>query len=385
MSTALRLSNLPKSKAGAIKSVKVSDVSLFTQERIPYFHLQFRRTTPGGTSHILYPESTPTGQVLDPTHPLARSNPRLYNGTLPKFFSKELIVRAVPKALLSRPELIYPHPPFDYAPYPSQPRKGNERGGLEGKKLGRSKGKRDDVVHMSLLHIIPKKLHKSAFVRLTVKSRLKTAVSLVITRGACAERSADGKGKQVLVSRDEDSRSWVLSGAFFKNSSLSRHTDQLVDWTYVFFPTLHVYRMPYIELITLIRKGLTTINDSAKFLSQKWRKSGWSGTNLERLALLPVDDRAKGSRYFWAGTHWVRREPIERNEPRDQTGGSDELDDEFIRYIEPEPEPLDASIYNPISYLLNTKTLKSLDSEVSVESALHDLIQAKLGSQVCWR
>jgi hypothetical protein len=43
------------------------------------------------------------------------------------------------------------------------------------------------------------------------------------------------------------------------------------DWTYLFFPTLAVYRMPYPELVTQLRKALNSLYEKGTLLEQGWQ------------------------------------------------------------------------------------------------------------------
>ncbi len=147
--------------------------------------------TPGSVGHLLnftVPLSKST--FIDATHPAARFSRKEISQRLPQVRTDAFALRAIPQAILSLPELRYPDPPFKYAP--------------EDQKPGR--------VNVSLSKIIGKKaVHKSACVRLKIGSRIKTALSLIITRGADAE--VDKKGRLSLVFRDDDiGDRWVLSG-----------------------------------------------------------------------------------------------------------------------------------------------------------------------------
>lgn len=44
------------------------------------------------------------------------------------------------------------------------------------------------------------------------------------------------------------------------------------DWTYVICPTLELYRMPYRDLVQLIRRALPLINRNAQKLEKEWQK-----------------------------------------------------------------------------------------------------------------
>ncbi|OBZ76850.1 hypothetical protein A0H81_03384 [Grifola frondosa] len=146
-----------------------------------------------------------------------------------------LSIRAVPKGLLHRAEHPWPDPPFSPAPahWP-----GNVR------------------VNMSFRKLTSKTLSKSAVVRVRLGSKCKTAISLIVTRGADVER--DAKGRERIVFREEDAGAhWIMP-----------------DWTYAVQPTLEVYRMPYQKLIPQLRRALTAINDYARKLEARWIRFG---------------------------------------------------------------------------------------------------------------
>ena len=43
-----------------------------------------------------------------------------------------------------------------------------------------------------------------------------------------------------------------------------------LEWTYVFIPTMSIYRMPYPEMVSLLRKALENIYTRAKVVEAKW-------------------------------------------------------------------------------------------------------------------
>ena len=47
----------------------------------------------------------------------------------------------------------------------------------------------------------------------------------------------------------------------------------LVGWSYVFFPTIEVYRMPYPDLVNCIRDALRFVYTKASALEQGWLKA----------------------------------------------------------------------------------------------------------------
>ena len=47
----------------------------------------------------------------------------------------------------------------------------------------------------------------------------------------------------------------------------------LTDWSYVFFPTTEVYRMPYPDLVNCMRHALHFVYTKASVMEQGWLKA----------------------------------------------------------------------------------------------------------------
>ena len=47
----------------------------------------------------------------------------------------------------------------------------------------------------------------------------------------------------------------------------------LIGWSYVFFPTIEVYRMPYPDLVNCIRDALRFVYTKASAMEQGWLKA----------------------------------------------------------------------------------------------------------------
>jgi len=108
---------------------------------------------------------------------------------------------------------------------------------------------------MSATLIVGKRLvSKDAVIRRKIARRVKFALGLIVTRGADVKkvRSAKGKVQEIFV-EGEGSRDMILQ-----------------DWTYVFTPSLEVYRMPYQTLIVILREALMKIRDRAVALEKQW-------------------------------------------------------------------------------------------------------------------
>lgn len=63
---------------------------------------------------------------------------------------------------------------------------------------------------MSIVHIIPKRVHKHAVVRSRIRSRMKEALGLIVTRGA-EGIMVDGKLK--YTENDVGAEKWILPGS----------------------------------------------------------------------------------------------------------------------------------------------------------------------------
>lgn len=105
---------------------------------------------------------------------------------------------------------------------------------------------------MSLMFIMSKKdLHKSAVVRNRIKTRVKSAIGMVVTCGATVE---EAEGTENLVQSDDDNgEKWILQ-----------------DWTYVFIPSIEVYRLPLTALVSGIQDALLNINSKCRTLENVW-------------------------------------------------------------------------------------------------------------------
>ncbi|KAI0711988.1 hypothetical protein C8Q72DRAFT_223026 [Fomitopsis betulina] len=202
MQTCTKLSRLPK----AAKQLK---------------SLNFKETTPGSATGY-----TSSGYI-DPTHPATRLGP---GSAKPRalFESAHLSIRVIPKATLRNPTS-----PF-VAPFPSSSKR------LAGR------------VNVSLQKAMSTAELPTAVIRSKIATKIKTALSLIVTRGADVQR--DAKGREMLVFNQGDAGpDWILA-----------------DWTYVFRPKLQLYRMPYEELIPILRDGLNSVRLRAQWLESQW-------------------------------------------------------------------------------------------------------------------
>ncbi|KAI0795474.1 hypothetical protein C8Q75DRAFT_452684 [Abortiporus biennis] len=190
--------------------------------------IAIRRMTPGSASGFVGQPFTVTNP-LDPTHPFAKQRKRELS-KLPSHSIRGVGFRIVPKALLTKPKPQWPNPPYGY----ETPKRGQ---------LG-----------MSMMRIVSKKtIHKSAVIRKAIMKKIKTALYLIAIRGANVVK--DGKGSKTIVFRKEDiGDRWILQ-----------------DWTYLVFPTLLLYRMPYTDLIPPLRNCLLDLATRARTFERVWQ------------------------------------------------------------------------------------------------------------------
>lgn len=141
-------------------------------------YLSIKRHTPGSPVPLLFPGSAPYSPSLtiDPNHPATRWKAYAF----PNFICPAFILRAVPNAALVRPELDRRSCRMERSVMVSRGKDGSKR------------------LNMSILFMISKqKTDKRAVVRNRIAMRIRTALQLIVTRGADAEPKDNVKGRQV--------------------------------------------------------------------------------------------------------------------------------------------------------------------------------------------
>ncbi|CAK5275621.1 unnamed protein product [Mycena citricolor] len=142
--------------------------------------------------------------------------------------------------------------------------------------------------------------------RVKTYRRFKTAIGLIVTRGA------DGKmvdGKWNLVFNDKEvSEDWILAGSFLRAICDLRAYTDILDWTYYLRPTLEIYRMPYPELISLLRPMLRMLQIRATAMEQKWMQSK-APSRVKRNDFMPKSATSQSS-----STPQTRQTPYTRQE-----------------------------------------------------------------------
>jgi hypothetical protein len=226
-----------------VKSINVCvliSVDFRLPRRLPS---QFRNTIPGSPNALLSPiQQGKNGAHLrgldyvDPTHPAVYSamSPSSRNeraerefrarSSANRFFvytnEKLGTVKVFPKALLQKPEVPYPNPPFRAARYvrwedrkPSREGKHDLDEILEGQKSRRGPRRID----MAMGCVVSKRVSKSAVVRRKIVGRIKMAISLIVTRGAYvrdegASDDDNSEREKVLLMDDSVPQPQILDG-----------------------------------------------------------------------------------------------------------------------------------------------------------------------------
>lgn len=149
-------------------------------------------------------------------------------------------------------------------------------------------------MNMSLLKVVSKKVHKSAYIRKKLTNRLKLAVTLIVTRGAQAGTNEDGQ--PILTFDDEKAGHHLIMGgacAVILHGGSMTFIASHVDWTYTVTPQLETYRMPYPQLVEDMRDALKVIFEKAKKLEEYWARQNKRFGNLDDIHLLAERSKAK--------------------------------------------------------------------------------------------
>ncbi|KAI0634344.1 hypothetical protein C8Q77DRAFT_1055902 [Trametes polyzona] len=193
--------------------------------------VNFRRTTPGSIYRVVYANKPPPRfAVLDPTHPALTYHNRDYARAFPWRIYPDFKLRAIPHGLLEPPSQPHPSPPYVL-------------------NTGTWRGRR---VNMSLLDIAPRDVGGHV-ARQDILRKFKTAISLIVTRGADVE--GEEGGEEIVFRKVGDPDEWVLP-----------------NWTYIVRPEDTVYRLPFQRLIPPLREALQATAASGKSLEKQWAK-----------------------------------------------------------------------------------------------------------------
>ncbi|KAJ6625118.1 hypothetical protein B0H10DRAFT_2003779 [Mycena sp. CBHHK59/15] len=203
--------------------------------------LHFRRQTPGSTSTIAWLGVPHANKRLDPHHPLDRT-PGTEKGTV---WAKAgpFILGAIPMGLLHKPDLSLFPEPFDS--WADRVARGAPTGSVAPMRLN---DPRPNRISMSLQLLSNR---NATHVRVQILRRFKTALNLIVTRGADAK---DVKGRlQLVFDEENDPYRWILQG-----------------WTYTLRAQLDLYQLPYPELVQRLRPALRTIWFRGTWMEEQW-------------------------------------------------------------------------------------------------------------------
>lgn len=215
------LARLPKAKAKTFKSLHFRDVTPGSSAKLITDSFQLHRPS----AQKPYPSAE---WYTDPTHPIHNCSFK----DIPKYESAFLRIRAYPFARLA------PHSTTMPNPYTEEMKK--ER--------------RKNQLPMSLIvPMSPHNLHKSGAIRKVVRSRLKEALKLVVVRGAHGSDNSEANSVTLSESNATPEK-WVMK-----------------DWTYVFKPTLALYKSPMPTIIDEIRIGLQSVKSMGEKLEASWQ------------------------------------------------------------------------------------------------------------------
>ena len=124
-----------------------------------------------------------------------------------------------------------------------------------------------------------------------IKRRLRETVNLIVTRGAAVEESRKGS-KLVFRAEDVGAEKWIAPGMLLSHAPpifllllfslwwvgvecvLVAHDELHVDWTYAALPTTEMFRMPFADLIGLMRQALWFLHQRIPEVERTLRSSG---------------------------------------------------------------------------------------------------------------
>ncbi|KAF8797564.1 hypothetical protein BYT27DRAFT_7152515 [Phlegmacium glaucopus] len=303
--------------------LKCRELSRLT--KVPRFtSILWRNQTPGSPQSVLdnsyvylarHAQSQSNGSstskvatLLDPSHPATKLKPQ----QIPSWQADGIKVRLVPMALLQKPESMcsgedpFSRPFMSWAERIQHAKKAGIRvvstvggGHLCGahnqriddsdlypkSELGNKRlpghrsvpqGALKDLALKKLALRIPmsyltatskERMGSKRYMRRRITTRIKTALNLIVARGAYVDQNEVQKGTGQLK---ED----MLPRLKFDNeeASLMGRKWIMQGWSYIFYPTTEVYNMPYPKLVILLRQGLQSLYKSAATLERQWLK-----------------------------------------------------------------------------------------------------------------
>jgi len=215
--------------------------------------LHFKRITPGSITGALYPPFPSNNSIVDHTHPSAQIPTHLRRTRFPSFFSEAFELRVLPNALLIKPSIIWPDPPFHWD--------------SDRKQAGR--------LNMSICMQQSTSVHSSSFLRGKMSTKIKTAVSLVVARGANVVTIEDRAS--IVFDESDAGEKWLLHG-----------------WTYLIRPTLSLHLMPYTHLIPLMRVALNGVKNTGDAMDKAWARGQLYPTGTRTTTARNINNRMRG-------------------------------------------------------------------------------------------
>ena len=138
---------------------------------------------------------------MDPSHPALDYTSVQFAQAFPWRTYPGFALRAIPKGLLDKPPVIFPDPPFTFAPVP----RWDAGDGQQQRPPGAGS------VSMSLMNVASKGTG-GRVLKVTGMNKFKTAVSLVAARNADVVKGKDGQ-ERIVFREEQAGNRWVLSGA----------------------------------------------------------------------------------------------------------------------------------------------------------------------------
>ncbi|KAJ7439475.1 hypothetical protein FB451DRAFT_147207 [Mycena latifolia] len=215
--------------------------------------LHFRRQTPGSAADTVF--ANRSSKRLDPDHPIdllpGKQKPFIWANTPA---TRPFTLGAIPMGLLMTPQYTPFFPSRKLDSWSARVARGTESESVAPMLLNNPRSNR---LAMSLQLATTRDTRPCQ--RSKIRRRLKTALSLIATRGAYTE---EVKGRpRLVVDETKAPENLILQG-----------------WTYFLRPSLELYRMPYPELVQLLRPMLREIWTRATKMEAEWTKASIGGS-----------------------------------------------------------------------------------------------------------
>ncbi|KAJ7284113.1 hypothetical protein C8J57DRAFT_753915 [Mycena rebaudengoi] len=210
--------------------------------------LRFRRQTPGSAASFA-PHGKPPklSSRLDPQHPALHSSEK-GDGAI-WFRTPAFSLAAIPMGVLTKPNhngTPLPTEPFDS--WANRAARGASTGSIAPMMLLNDPG--SNRISVSLQLASQSTAHRSVHVRVQILRRFKTALSLIAVRAADVKEI---KGRLRIVFDEKPTENWILRG-----------------WTYRLSANPVLYRMPYPELVQVLRPALRKLWHQGTQVEWKW-------------------------------------------------------------------------------------------------------------------